>query len=527
MEAKAAYFFEMMDAREQIRLGGEQVAAWQAIGRLAVYELGAPALDYLLAEERLPTYRAQPNRLYNFLVALPRLPGAPKHPRFYPFLLHWLVRENCPRTVPGADWASDLRQMVFAVFVQAPGEPAVAPCVEELRKVKPERDLRGGALKVLLALGHTDLLRQLFPSLPPSDAEPQPEADLKAYVVDALYRMAAPLAGEKRREHARVMVPTLLRVAGTAERAIVRIQAAGALLRLGDESFRARLWEEYRAAAGAEDDAVAWAALDVLSADDRPAEVRTICLERLATGDGSPGYVAAARLLLRGWVHEDKVRERIWDEVEARRLDPLLALPPMATLDRARAVKFLEGEIATGEMDRLQSAVRIAIGKGLAELGPTLLDLVRSVPDQQRPFLYASLVQLGARRVVPLLAAELDPSRPEFLHGVAATELLNLGERTDLLAEALERGDPAVLAALQRRVQGMGREGLPDALLPGLLKALREQPGEEGRLTALFVLRCRGTLQGVRDDLIAAYRREPSRRVAKEIRKVIEELAHR
>lgn len=525
--AKAAYFFEMMDGQEQVRLNGEQVAAWQAIGRLALFELGAPALDYLLAEARFETYRARPNRLYNFLVLLPRLPGAAKHPRFYPFLLHWLVPENCPPTVPGSDWTADLRQVVFAVFVQQPGAPAVPPCVEELHKVKPKRDLRGGALKVLLALGRTDLLRELFPVLPPNDAEPEPEGDLKAYVVAALYRMAAPLASEAQRDHARVMIGTLRRVVESDTPSLMRIQAAGALLRLGEASFEARLWDEYRAAVGENEDARAWAALDILSADDPKPEVRAICLKRLEAGDGSPGYVAAVRLLLRHWVDEDDVRARIWAEVEAGRLSPLLAVPPMAMHDRERAVAFLAKEIASGNMGRLQAAVRIATGKRLAELGPRLLDLVRSVPDQQRPFLYASLVQLGTRRVIPLLVAEMDPNRPEFLHGVAATELLKLGEGIDVLAGALERGDEAVLAALQRRVQAVGRPGIPDALLPGVLHALREQPSEDGRLTALFVLRCRGTLEGVRDGLTAAYRREPSRRVAKEIGKVIVELAHR
>jgi hypothetical protein len=68
---------------------------------------------------------------------------------------------------------------------------------------------------------------------------------------------------------------------------------------------------------------------------------------------------------------------------------------------------------------------------------------------------------------------------------------------------------------------------VPESLVGPLLTALRVLPDEDDRRTALFILRYRGTLSGAREGLLEAYRREPSRRVATEIRQVLVELAHR
>jgi len=79
------------------------------------------------------------------------------------------------------------------------------------------------------------------------------------------------------------------------------------------------------------------------------------------------------------------------------------------------------------------------------------------------------------------------------------------------------------MPAFAEEIEAALQEGI---VIQTLVSPVRVE-GEEGRLTALYVLRCRGTLNGVRDSLIEAYRREPSRRVANELRAVLVELAHR
>jgi hypothetical protein len=68
---------------------------------------------------------------------------------------------------------------------------------------------------------------------------------------------------------------------------------------------------------------------------------------------------------------------------------------------------------------------------------------------------------------------------------------------------------------------------VPDRLVAPLLRAAQEAAGEGARSAAVVVLRCRGTLDGVREGLVDAYRREPSSRVAREIAEALEDLAHR
>ncbi|MDH3592969.1 MAG: hypothetical protein OER88_13875, partial [Planctomycetota bacterium] len=106
-------------------------------------------------------------------------------------------------------------------------------------------------------------------------------------------------------------------------------------------------------------------------------------------------------------------------------------------------------------------------------------------------------------------------------------ELLVLRARLDDVETRLRAGDVQVFDALVRAAVAGGADGVPEQLVPAVLSALRTLPGEVSRLRALFILRCRGTLSGVREGLIEAYRREPSRRVARAIESTLVELAHR
>jgi hypothetical protein len=113
------------------------------------------------------------------------------------------------------------------------------------------------------------------------------------------------------------------------------------------------------------------------------------------------------------------------------------------------------------------------------------------------------------------------------LREAAVAELLNLGDAKGLerIAGALEAGDPQIMDILFRRTVAGG--GVPEPLLPVVLARLRAAPDEEERRTALFILRYRGTLGGVAEPMMEAYRRERSHRLAAQIRTVLEELAHR
>jgi hypothetical protein len=143
--------------------------------------------------------------------------------------------------------------------------------------------------------------------------------------------------------------------------------------------------------------------------------------------------------------------------------------------------------------------------------------------------IYRPLVALRTPGTEALLLAEMANRKDAVLRGAAAQELLNLGGRQGIthLAAELDRGDPVILRTLLANAKGSGRAGVPESLVGPTLKALRGFPDEDDRRTALFIFRYRGTLDGAREGLVEAYRREPSRRLATEIRKVLEELAHR
>jgi hypothetical protein len=198
-------------------------------------------------------------------------------------------------------------------------------------------------------------------------------------------------------------------------------------------------------------------------------------------------------------------------------------------LDRKRVAAYVERELKSGEMDRLAAVLPFVMGERLTELGPVLTDLVREVPRSRRPLLYRPLVALRTPGTEALLLAEMANPKDEVLRGAAVAEILNLGGRAGLahLAEELEGLDPRILHSLFMRAKTHGRAGVPEALVGPTLTALREMPAEDDRRTALFILRYRGTLDGSREGLVEAYRREPSRRLATEIRQVLVELAHR
>ena len=140
------------------------------------------------------------------------------------------------------------------------------------------------------------------------------------------------------------------------------------------------------------------------------------------------------------------------------------------------------------------------------------------------------LTRLRTPGTASMLLAELEGAADPGWRGVVASALLDTGSDAGLeeLAERLSDGDEAVLDAVYRRALGRGAEGVPEVLVPAILGAVRRMPGEAGRVKAVLALRCRGRDDGpTREGLTEAYRREPSRRVATEIKTTLIELAHR
>jgi hypothetical protein len=367
----------------------------------------------------------------------------------------------------------------------------------------------------------------LYDRLPPNAAEEAP--DLRVELLLGLYHTLAPRQADAARALVARTEP-ILRRAIASGRPAEQYNAMGVLLRLGHSEMEQRLIEFYETHLANGEPQAAWSAL-LLLCDDRPhPDVRTRCLEQLAHPSPTVGFEWSARLVCRYWPQEKEARNRIWAEVERREnLNPMFVLPRLVRLDRKRAVAYLKGELASGDTRRVKDALKLVVGERLTELGPVLLDLVRQIPRSRRPVVYSPLVALRTPGTEALLLAEMANRQDELLRGAAATELLNLSSPGALahLAQALEQNDLTVLRSLFVRAKDHGRAGVPESLVGPTLTALRRLPGEDDRRTALFILRYRGTLDGAREGLIEAYRREPSRRVAKEIRLTLDELAHR
>ncbi len=526
-EEQAAYLYATFKGGARTLLKGEQILLWRDFGEYPLAALGKPALDLLLAEERYREYGAAPNILAGVLRILPGIPGAGDHERLYPFLTHWLDPAHLPRTSEGADWASDVRLLVFNIFGAFPAPAAVPFCLEELGRKERPHDLRRIALAVLLANRRTDVLVEVFDELPPNADEEAP--DLRLELILGLYRTAAPRHGAAGRALVAEAEP-LLRRALESDRPAERMNAMGVLLRLGRKEMEERLIGFYETMLARKDPRAAWSALLLLNEDRPHPYVRARCLEQLELPAPTLGFEWAAKLVCRHWPGEREALETVWQEVERREnLTPLSVLPCLARLDRARAAAYLKGELRSGVTGRVGDAVKLIVGERLTELGPALLDLVREIPRVRRPLIYHPLVSLRTPGTEALLLAEMANRKDDMLRGAAAVELLNLSTPRGLahLGEELERGDTVVLRSLFVSAKGSGRAGVPEALVAPTLEALRGMPDEGDRRTALFILRYRGTLDGSREGLIEAYRREPSRRLANEIRQVLLELAHR
>jgi len=526
-EEKARFFYMLMRSGKQVELMGASVPVWRTVGEPAFVMLGKTALDFLLSPERDEEYRRTPNMLLNVLRLLPLMPAAADHPRLYPFLNHWLDPDNLPPKTPRADIATDVRPLAFAVMRTFPDPAAVPAALEELTREERVHDLRNAAIWLLLRAGEGARLLELYDSLPPNEDEP--EGTHRAGLMLQLYRLIGPGASADAVAQMRALEPILLRAARSVDTA-ERQNAIGALYRLGDERMAERLIAEYQRAAPAGDDRGAWNALDLLAKDKPHPFVRAEAWRRLREPEGSPlSYQLAITLLGRWHLDEPEAAERLWSEVEggSGRVSPYALLPRLMRRDRARAVRWLSGQLDESDWAGTEAAVRFIKRRRVTELGATLMELARNVEPEQRPLLYDALVELGTPGVEALLIAELSGAADRVVHGAAITELLNLGgpRGIERLAEALEDGDRALLRALLGRAQVSA--SVPEPLVPGILNALRTWPSEEERRVALFVLRYCGTLEGIRDELMDAYRREPSRRVAMEIREVMEELAHR
>ncbi len=537
LEEKARYFYGVLRSGKTLTLGAPaatEVAVWRRIGGEALLRFGEPALDFLTSPERYPDYLAAPNVLVTVLDLLAEVPA---WPGLFPFVAHWLDQRNGPPAVPGSDWPDEIRVRVFAALRAHPVPEAAALCLAELERPRGPHDLRGAAIDVLLQVGEADALNGIYPALPPTPEAPAP--DLRAGVLERLFRMAAPAAGDRNHRQVLALVP-LLDEALKSPREIERMDAMGILLRLARiaaerdspppmgrsaadwEDALARFFEENR-----EEEILAWSALKLLAAERAVPFVREACLARVRQPDSRVGFTTAVRLLAQWWPEEIPPRLAEW--VRLGVLDPYMVLPALLRVDRENTVRWLRDEVRANETARLLRALGFIAGENVTDLVPDLLALVRKLEPGARPPVYQALVAMRAPGVEALLLAELAASIPDHLRDGAAVELLNLrGEEGHArLAELLADGDGAVLAAVLRSATKLGEAGVPPVLVPAVLEALRTMPGEDGRRAALLVLRFRGRLDDIRDGLVEAYRYEPSRKVASDIGEGIVELAHR
>ena len=526
-EEKIAYFYGVLKGGATFTLRPAlpgaapiDIPVWSDIGVGALRAFGEPAFEFLMSPARQPDYLGAPNVLLTVLDLLVR---APPLPQLFPFLEGWLDEKNCPPAVPGSDWPEEVRLHVFAALRTHPVPAAAQVCEAELLRKYRSHDLRGAAISILLELRKADILNDVFRELPPTPEIPEP--DMRAELLERLFQMAAPNADAGSRAQVERLEP-LLNEARERGRTIERVGATATLFRLGKPSMDEALRRFYEEREGS-DDPLAWSALKLLVTDRADPYVKEACLDRIRKPDMGVGFATAVRLLAQWWPAEIAPKYLEW--VRLGLLDPYMAMPAMLTEDRDTTLRWLRSELRTDDLDALIRALTFIAGERITELVPELIELVRRLDPAHRPAVYRTLVLLRAPGVEALLLAELAAGLPDALRAAAAAEMLNLGgaEGEERLAELLAAGDAAVLDTLLGRTRTLGGFGVPTRLVPALLQALRGMPSEDGRRTALLVLRLRGRFDDVRDGLIEAYRFEPSRRVAQEIGAAIEELAHR
>ena len=531
-EEKSAYFFRLLGSGATWRIGEKSVPLWRVIGQAGLLGGGHRALDYLLAEERMPTYYRSTNQLLNLLSFLQEFPDAHEHPRYQPFLEYWLDPKHGPPDTPGSRPAEEFRKRIFRIFRKNPPLWAEPYCIAEITRKNRHYDLRVEALGVLLYLGRTEPILTLWDRIPPTPEEPR--AQLKEFVLAQMRTFLGDDQPPARRDGARRLEPLARRALAEGD-LHAQVSAASTLLRLGDESMVDRMLDLVQRAKAEGDRDVEWSALLLLAEDRADPRILKICLERVAgaveTTDFT--YRTALKILAFAWIDDPVVRERIWAYVDRMGLTDLGPLQWLARApeERARIVGLLREAIRGGPMDARLQAIRFATSASdpIGEVMPDLFDVARTTTaDHGRTRYLNALVTMRFRPVVALLWADLDDDLA-VLRTAAAANLLEIGEPDTVtpVGDRLEERDDAVLMPIVLRAQARGRAGVDDRLLAPLLLTLRRARGESDKFWALYALRCRGSLDGVEKGLMDAYRREPSRRVAEAIRDTLVELAHR
>jgi len=530
--AKNTYLFDLFVSGRSLTLGTNNYPIWRMIGENGLLRCGDGALDYLMDPARYPVYHASPDVLINVFRILLTAPEAIRRPGYEAFLEHWLDPNNAPREMPGSNPAEQFRARVFALFTRGV-QPWVVPyCEQELDRVATrDTDLRKVAIAALLHLGRTAAIVERFDRLPPNEQEPN--VHLRPFTLYELRKLAMPGVPEERRDGVRKFEP-LLRHALEGDEPYSRINAASTLLKLGDTKMVDTLLDlaaEYEAKGDRE---ACWSALVQLSEDSDDPRLRERAEKRLRDDPDNLDFTqsAALQILAIHWIAEPEVREKLWKYVYARNFDDLrpirwLSLYPE---ERKRIVANLREAFRGDDITVQQAALRFATHPNypLPELMPDVLQAARERSrDEGRSRLVSSLVTMGFRPVIPTLTADLEEQDPN-VRAAAAAGLLEFGEDEDVapVARRLNDRDSAMIAPLLQRVRSLGREGVAESLLPALLRFLESAPNEEARQLILLILRCRGTLDGIDEGLMDAYRREPSSRLAKSIRAAIIELAH-
>jgi len=517
-EEKIRFFYKLFTSGEQTDIGGRRIPTWQKIGERALLDQGAPALDFLLSPDRYAEYQRSPNLVSNALRILPSHRDADACRFLYPFLLHFL-------DPPGPEGGGvSFRKPIFALFTVFPDKRAAPACVAELDRKKSGVDLRKEALIVLLKTGRTEAILKRYRTF---------DRAMRQYLLARLYEFADPRYRESYPGVAKAFY-SRLDEARKSRDPFLRVYALGTLLRLGREGMQDALLEEYEKndRAGASDPA--WYAVRILAQDRLDPRAYRICLKEAAKQEPGLGRVVADEILFQHWIDRPEVARILWKRLESTAAEQSLDLRLLAALlriDRPAVVAFLKRCILGDNPRRQEDAFRfVRTDRTIPEAGAWIIGLLRKATDsRKRAYLFQHLTMLRTKAAIPVLRAEFDDAPAADLRTVAALALIEFGDKPGLekIGRRLREGDRELLQALLQRALGQGPAGVPEPLVADIVAALRLFPGQVARLEALYILRLRGRLEGVRDGMIDAYRREPSRRVANQIETAITELAYR
>lgn len=133
-----------------------------------------------------------------------------------------------------------------------------------------------------------------------------------------------------------------------------------------------------------------------------------------------------------------------------------------------------------------ESALRIAGYFGYADCVEQVLQCSRDQSETVRRAAIESLAFFDDPRVVPTLAAALDPQQPAAVRAAAAAALMRSDQTVavETLAQALRDPDPWVRYVALRSLGSMGDRGVA----PAVLETLRTDPAPHVRLAAIDVL---------------------------------------